>query len=223
MEISQTANKSNSNILISEEIESLNLPKNLFDQGESRINALKVLAENQNDIIDHAVLALVSDESTIIQQLDLNKAISISFRSEIFLRYICDISLRYISCALMLEDKTLLDQVQPDLSFLKDRYFSLGGTDSLIIVAFRQMQAIIPPLINNFDIVDELNSYFDYLIFNLDNRHEVILKKQAQSLAKIAEEWLEEDMEEPHEQEETWNCLRDALNSGTLSHRPIPA
>ena len=221
--IFQTSNNSESNTLSPEELELLNRLKDVFEQGALRINALKVLAENQNNIIDHALLELFDDKTAIIQQVDLNKAIPISFKSEIFLHCICDMSLRYINCALMLRDKTLLDQIQPDLNFLKDRYFSLGGTNSLITAAFRQMQAVIPPLINNFDIVAELDSYFEYLIFSLDNQHEAILKKQSQGLAKLAEEWLAEDIEEPHEQEETWNYLRDALNNGTLSHRSIPA
>ena len=193
--ISQTSNNSDSNTLIPKELESLNRLKDFLEQWTLRINALKVLAENQNNIMDHAVLELVKCKPTITQQVDLNKAIPISFESEIFLHCICDISLRYINCALMLEDKTLLDQIQPDLNFLKDRYFSLGGTNSLITAAFRQMQAVIPPLINNFDIVAELDSYFEYLIFSLDNQHEAILKKQSQVLAKLAEEWLAEYIE----------------------------
>ena len=221
--ISQTSNNSDSNTLIPKELESLNRLKDFLKQGALRINALEVLAENQNNIIDHAVLELVKSNPTMIQQVDLNKAIPISFKSEIFLRYICDMSLRYINCALMLEDKILLEQVQPDLNFLKDKYFSLGGTSNLIVAAFRQMQAFIPPLINNLDIVAELDSYFEYLIFSLDNQDEAILKRQYQGLARLTEEWLAEDIEEPDEQEETWNYLRDALNNGTLSHRPIPA
>jgi hypothetical protein len=221
--ISQTSNNSDSNILSPEELESLNRLKDFFDKKELRINSLKVLAENQDNIINHALLELVNGKTVIIQQVNLNQVIPISFKSQIFLRYICDISLCYINRALMLEDKTFLDQVQPDLNFLKDRYFSLGGTNSLISAAFRQMQAVIPPLINNFDIVAELDSYFEYLIFSLDNQHEAILKNQSQGLAKLAEEWLAEDIEDPNEQEETWNYLRDALNNGTLSHRPIPA
>jgi len=221
--ISQTSNNSDSNTLIPKELESLNRLKDFLKPEALRINALEVLAENQNNIIDHAVLELVKSKPTIIQQVDLNKAIPISFKSEIFLRYICDMSLRYINCALMLEDKILLEQVQPDLNFLKDKYFSLGGTSNLIVAAFRQMQAFIPPLINNLDIVAELDSYFEHLIFSLDNQDEAILKRQYQGLARLTEEWLAEDIEEPDEQEETWNYLRDALNNGTLSHRPIPA
>ena len=137
--ISQTSNNSDSNILSPEEVEALNRLKDFFEQGELRINALKVLAENQNNIINHALLELVNAKTPITQQVNLSKVIPISFKSQIFLGYICDISLRYINCALMLEDKALLDQAQPDLNFLKDRYFSLGGTNSSITAAFRQM------------------------------------------------------------------------------------
>jgi chitinase len=145
-------------------------------------------------------------------------------RSEIFLRCICDTSVRYINYALILENKKILEKVQPDLKFLKDRYFSLGGTNNLLVAAFSQMQSFITPLINNLDIVAELDSYFEYVIFSLVNQgHDAILKKQHQGLAKLRQEWLAEDTEDPDEQEETWSYLRDALNNGTLSHRPIPA
>ena len=191
------------NTLTPEEIESLNRLKTFVSQGESRMNAVKILSDNHNDIV--------------------NQALS-TYRSEIFLRCICYISLLYIQYALFLKDKKPLEQVQAELNLLKDMYFSLGGTNSLLVDSFRQMQAFITPLVNDLDIVAELDSYFEYVIFSLVNQgHDAILKKQHKGLARLRQEWLDEDPEDPNEQQETWNYLRDALNNGTLSHRPIPA
>jgi hypothetical protein len=78
-------------------------------------------------------------------------------------------------------------------------------------------------MLKDCDIVTELDEYFASIITRIDSQDPAkIREKQRQGLAKLAEEWLAEDLEDPNEQEETWNYLRDALNHGTLSHRPIP-
>ncbi len=202
---SQTEHNTNeNNSLTSDYLERLNHINEFFGQGSLRLNAVQILTTNHNDVIDQAIFTLASNNFSDHEQLIHN---------------ICDISLRCITHALFTEDKTLLDQVQSDLSFLKNRYLSLGGTSSFIVAALRQMNTFITPLINNPEFNAELNSYFEYVITRLDNQdHAKILEKQHQGLARLRDEWLLRDEDE---QTETWNYLRDALNPDSPSYSPV--
>jgi len=182
----------------------LNRLKEFFEQRFLRLNAVNILKANHNDVIDQALLTLASNNFSDHERLIHN---------------ICDVSLLYITYALVTGDDAFLDQVQSDLSFLKDRYFSLGGTNGFIVAALRQINTFITPLINNPELNAELDSYFEYVITRLDNQdHATILEKQRQGLARLREEWLSGDEDE---QTETWNYLRDALNPDSPSYSPV--
>jgi len=204
-ELSQTEHNTNGNTsLTSDYLEILNHFNEFFEQGSLRLNAVKILTVNHNDVIDKALLTLTSNNFSDHERLIYN---------------ICDISLRCITYALLIGDNTLLDQVQSDLRFLKDRYLSLGGTNSFIIAALRQMNIFITPLINNPEFNAEIDSYFEYVITRLDNQdHATILEKQHQGLARLKEEWLLGDADE---QTETWNYLRDVLRPDSPSYSPV--
>ena len=177
----------------------LNSLKEFTEQCYLRINAVQILTANHNNVIDQALLT-ASDNLSEREQSVHN---------------ICNISLRYITYALLAGDKTILDQAQSDLSFLKDRYLSLGGTNGFIVAALRQMNTFITPLINNPEFNTELDSYFEYVTTRLDNQdHATILEKQRQGLARLKEEWLLGDADE---QTETWNYLRDVLRPDSPS------
>jgi hypothetical protein len=131
----------------------------------------------------------------------------------------CKNILRYLTYALIGTDTLVLEQLS--LKSLQSPYQSLQI--QFLVTVVRQIQILVKPLLKNSDIVTELDSYFASIITRIDSQDPVrIREKQSQGLAKLAEEWLAEDTEDPNEQEETWNYLRDALNNGTLSHRPIP-
>lgn len=182
----------------------LNRLKEFTEQCYLRLNAVNILTANNNDVIDQALLTLTSNNFSDDERLIHN---------------ICDVCLRCITHALFTRDKALLDQVQSDLSFLKDRYLALGGTNSFIVAALRQMNIFITPLINNSEFNTEIDSYFEYLITRLDNQdHATILEKQRQGLARLGVEWLSGDEDE---QTETWNYLRDALNPDSPSYSPV--
>jgi|GEM_PF-1479540 len=132
----------------------------------------------------------------------------------------CKNILRYLTYALIGTDKLVLEHLS--LKSLQRQYESLQI--QFLVTVVKQIQVLIYPLLKDCDIVTELDEYFVSIITRIDSQDPAkIREKQRQGLAKLAEEWLAEDIEDPNEQEETWNYLRDALNHGTLSHRPIPA
>jgi predicted transcriptional regulator len=132
----------------------------------------------------------------------------------------CKNILRYLTYALIGTDKLVLEHLS--LISLQRQYESLQI--QFLVTVVKQIQILINPMLKDCDIVTELDEYFASIITRIDTQDPAkIREKQRQGLAKLAEEWLAEDLEDPNEQEETWNYLRDALNHGTLSHRPIPA
>jgi uncharacterized protein YrrD len=132
----------------------------------------------------------------------------------------CKNVLRYLTYALIGTDKVVLEHLS--LKSLQRQYESLQI--QFLVTVVKQIQLLIHPMLKDCDIVTELDEYFASIITRIDSQDPAkIREKQRLGLAKLAEEWLAEDLEDPNEQEETWNYLRDALNHGTLSHRPIPA
>jgi len=148
---------------------------------------------------------------------------SVSMITQEFLQNIsndCKNILHYLTYALIGTDALVLEQLS--LKSLQSQSQSLQI--QFLVTVVRQIQISVAPLLKNPDIATELNSYFANIITRIDSQDpEKVREKQSQGLAKLVEEWLEEDIEDTDEQEETWNYLRDALNNGTLSHRPIPA
>lgn len=128
----------------------------------------------------------------------------------------CKNILRYLTYALIGTDKLVLEHLS--LKSLQRQYESLQI--QFLVTVVKQIQILIHPLLKDCDIVNELDEYFASIITRIDSQDPAkIREKQRQGLAKLAEEWLTSNTDE---QTETWNYLRDALNNGTLSHRPIP-
>jgi hypothetical protein len=175
------------------------------------ISARKVVQEAILMAIQEIAIAETSE--SIIQA-----AITQEFLTDI--SYDCKNILRYLTYALIGTDKVVLEHLS--LKSLQRQYESLQI--QFLVTVVKQIQILINPLLTDCDIVTELDEYFASIITRIDSQDPAkIREKQRQGLAKLAEEWLAEDLEDPNEQEETWNYLRDALNHGTLSHRPIPA
>lgn len=129
----------------------------------------------------------------------------------------CKNILRYLTYALIGTDKLVLEHLS--LKSLQRQYESLQI--QFLVTVVKQIQILIHPLLKDCDIATELDEYCASIITRIDSQDPAkIREKQRQGLAKLAEEWLTSDTDE---QTETWNYLRDALNNGTLSHRPIPA
>ncbi|MBD2176240.1 hypothetical protein H6F42_04815 [Pseudanabaena sp. FACHB-1998] len=180
---------------------------------------VQILTVTAKKIVQEAILA-ATQETTIT---GTREAIN---QESITLEFLTDISsdckniLRYLTYALIGTDALVLEQ----LSLKSVQSPSQSLQIQFLITVVRQIQRLAVPLLKNPDIVTELDSYFANIISRIDDQDPLrIRNNQSQGLAKLAEEWLAEDIEDPNEQEETWNYLRNALNNGTLSHRPIPA
>jgi hypothetical protein len=175
------------------------------------ITARKVVQEAILMAIQEIAIAETSE--SIIQA-----AITQEFLTDI--SYDCKNILRYLTYALIGTDKVVLEHLR--LKSLQRQYESLQI--QFLVTVVKQIQILINPMLKDCNIVTELDEYFASIITRIDSQDPAkIREKQRQGLAKLAQEWLAEDLEDPNEQEETWNYLRDALNHGTLSHRPIPA
>ena len=119
--------------------------------------------------------------------------------------------------ALMGTNELVLDKL--NLHTLESKYLVLGIPIQFVTKVVRQMQILIAPLINNSDIAEILDGYFEDVITKLDNQdRSTLLKKQHQGLARLRQKWLAEDADE---QTKTWNYLRDALNPDSLSYSPV--
>ena len=180
---------------------------------------VEMLTISARKIVEESILlaiqeiAIADTTESIIQA-----AITQEFLTDV--SYDCKNILRYLTYALIGTDKLVLEHLS--LKSLQRQYESLQI--QFLVTVVKQIQILIHPLFKDCDIVTELDEYFVSIITRIDSQDPAkIREKQRQGLAKLAEEWLAEDPEDPDEQEETWNYLRDALNNGTLSHRPIPA
>ena len=180
---------------------------------------VQILTVTAKKIVQEAILAatkeiLIVETSESIKQASINQEFLQDISSD------CKNILRYLTYALIGTDAFVLEQLS--LKSLQSQYQS--SQIQFLVAVVRQIQILVEPLLTNSDIVTELNIYFASLITRIDSQDPMrVREKQSQGLAKLAEEWLAEDIEDSNEQEETWNYLRDALNNGTLSHRPIPA
>ena len=180
---------------------------------------VQILTVTAKKIVQEAILAATKE----IQIVETSESIKQASINQEFLQDIssdCKNILRYLTYALIGTDGLVLEQLS--LKSLQSQYQS--SQIQFLVAVVKQIQVLVEPLLKNSDIVAELNIYFASLITRIDSQDPIrVREKQSQCLAKLAEEWLAEDIEDPNEQEETWNYLRDALNNGTLSHRPIPA
>lgn len=180
---------------------------------------VQILTVTAKKIVQEAILAaikeiLIVETSESIKQASINQEFLQDISSD------CKNILRYLTYALIGTDALVLEQLS--LKSLQSQYQS--SQIQFLVAVVRQIQILVEPLLTNSDIVTELNIYFASLITRIDSQDPMrVREKQSQGLAKLAEEWLAEDIEDSNEQEETWNYLRDALNNGTLSHRPIPS
>jgi len=176
---------------------------------------IETLTVTAKKIVQDAILVT-------IQTIPITQT-SVSMITQEFLQNIssdCKNILHYLTYALIGTDVLVLEQLS--LKSLQSQSQSLQI--QFLVTVVRQIQISVALLLKNPDIATELNSYFANIITRIDSQDpEKVREKQSQGLAKLVEEWLEEDIEDTDEQEETWNYLRDALNNGTLSRRPIPA
>ena len=196
--------------------EDLDLLKLLAARSSEILNVAQVITTNTNTIVKDAIEASIQDTS-LSEEAYLKKQL---LDSELWLADIsrdCENILRCITYALIGRNELVLDKL--NLHTLESKYLALGIPIQFVTKVVRQMKALIAPLINNSDIAEILDGYFEDVITKLDNQdRSTLLEKQHQGLARLRQEWLAGDADE---QTENWNCLRDALNPDSPSYSPV--
>lgn len=209
LNISQVAIGTNTN-------EDLDLLRSLAARSSEVLNAAQVITTNTNTIVKDAVEASIQNIS-LSEEAYLKKHL---LDSELCLADIsrdCENILRCITYALIGTSELVVDKL--DLHTLKSKYLALGIPIQFVTKVVRQMHILVSLLINNSDIIEMLDGYFEDVITKLDNQdRSTQLEKQHQALARLRREWLAGDEEE---QTETWNYLRDALNPDSPSYSPV--
>ncbi|WP_434687794.1 hypothetical protein [Pseudanabaena minima] len=188
----------------------------LLAQGSEILNVAQVITTNTNSIVKDSIEVSIQEVS-LSDEAYLKKNL---LGSELWLTDIsrdCENILRCITYALIGRNELVLDKL--NLHTLESKYLALGIPIQFVIKVVRQMKALIAPLINNSDIAEILDGYFEDVISRLDNQDRLtILQKQNKGLARLRQQWLAEDADE---QTETWNYLRDALNPDSPFYSPV--
>ncbi len=188
----------------------------LLARGSEILNVAQVITTNTNSIVKDSIEVSIQ-EISLSDEAYLKKNL---LGSELWLTDIsrdCENILRCITYALIGRNELVLDKL--NLHTLESKYLALGIPIQFVTKVVRQMKALIAPLINNSDIAEILDGYFEDVITKLDNQdRSTLLEKQHQGLARLRQEWLTGDADE---QTETWNYLRDALNPDSPSYSPV--